>query len=743
MKNGVIQKQRIIQSIQGLGPKISEKLINHFLTEENVINAISEARISEISSIKGIGQKMALKIIQEFHSDDESGVYTNYTNQILMTDDILKVYDRIIEILKSYAQTQYIKDKFSLMYPLPATKLNIIKSRLENYRNRLSKLNKINEETIEKIKILLKKIKPFKPQTFKDKLLLHRIIVTDNKKQYNELIELDIEKYCKLLLIESLSEKVLDYLNSFDLVIFISNDYNNNSFTDQIKNAIFLDINEFSVTDLLPESVICDFLGVNYNILIAGYKLFKILKQELKQDEETLEGFKDISMELLKGLILNLAKIDKDGEIKEENYPEYDEALKIVNSFDGIIADQEIEINESIENEIKKSKAVLEGGQIFNLLKSVDDSNSISLNALMEFLPLDIAGIIEEILMEAREKLIERLNLEAPESSIVFELYPNDMNFPIEADNFILEKLKNNLIRREKILKFEILTQLAKNLSAVKPLVAKLLNILFELDELLAISSIMKDYNLTYPNFVEDKLGLSFEGGINLFLKHEQNIEIKQINYHVGNIPVIFENRIDIKNNLIILTGANSGGKTTLLQTIAQITIMAQMGLPVAAQAVNIGLFNELFFFSKSQGSNSSGAFESSVKNFTDIIISKKEKLVLVDELEAITEPGAAAKVIGSILEMLGESNNSCTVLVSHLASQVLKVIKTNIRVDGIEANGIDAEGRLIVDRNPKFNYLAKSMPYYIIKKLQNSSSNPEKTQIYQKMMNYFEKEMN
>ena len=73
------------------------------------------------------------------------------------------------------------------------------------------------------------------------------------------------------------------------------------------------------------------------------------------------------------------------------------------------------------------------------------------------------------------------------------------------------------------------------------------------------------------------------------------------------------------------------------------------------------------------------------------------------------------------------------------LASQILKVITTKVRVDGIEANGIDKKGRLLVDRNPKFNYLAKSMPYYIIKKLHNSSSDPEKTQIYQKMMNYFD----
>jgi len=723
-----------MSSIQGLGPKISEKLMNYFVSEENVVSAISEARISEISSIKGIGQKLALKIIRKFHSE---GLYCN---EILMTDDIIKIHERIVEILKSYAQTQYIKDKFSLLYPLPASKIDVIISRLSNYKRKISGLQIVDKEIIKKIQLFLKKIRPFKPIDFKNKLILHRLIITDNQEQYNKLIRLDIEKYSKILLVKSFEEKLLDYLNSFDLVFFITTERIEDSLFNQVENAVYLSSN-WDIVDLLPESVISTFTGPNYEIILLSYKLMKILKQILDKDQVILDDFKNIDMKELSKLIKNLTLIDKNGNIVPGNNLEYDKCREIVKNYDGIIADIEMKINESIEEEIKRSKTVIDGKQIYNLIQSLDESNTVSLSALMEYLPLNITEIVEEKLSEAREKLIKQLDIEDPESSIVFELYPNDINFPIEADNFIVEKLKNTLVKKGKFLNYQILSRIAKELITFKSTITEVLKILFELDELLAIKSFMDDFNSCYPEFINEKNGLSFEKGINLFLTAEED-GIIPVNYHIGNVPISFRTEGDIQDkDVIILTGANSGGKTTLLQTIAQITIMAQMGLPVAAKNVKIGPFNEIYYFSKSQGGMSSGAFESSLKNFTEVIVSDKSKLVLMDELEAITEPGAAAKVIGSILEMLADSECSVTVLVSHLASQILKTIKTSLRIDGIEANGIK-NGKLVVDRNPKFNYLAKSMPFFIIEKLYSASSDSKKRAIYQKMMHYFEEDL-
>ena len=54
------------------------------------------------------------------------------------------------------------------------------------------------------------------------------------------------------------------------------------------------------------------------------------------------------------------------------------------------------------------------------------------------------------------------------------------------------------------------------------------------------------------------------------------------------------KNNIVNGERIVLLSGANSGGKTTLLVAIAVITILAQMGFPVPCEYAIIGGFKEL-----------------------------------------------------------------------------------------------------------------------------------------------------
>ena len=191
--------------------------------------------------------------------------------------------------------------------------------------------------------------------------------------------------------------------------------------------------------------------------------------------------------------------------------------------------------------------------------------------------------------------------------------------------------------------------------------------------------------------------------------------------------------RLNEKENIALLTGANSGGKTTLLETISQIAILAQMGLPVPAKSAKIKLLDEIYHFSKKR-SLDAGAFESFLNVFMPIVTSDSEKLVLLDELEGITELEAAVKIISSFIEMIEESN-SFAIIVTHMANELMKY--TDIRVDGIEATGLDENYNLIVDRTPKMNYLAKSTPELIIKRMYNNSP-PELKKVYGKILEKF-----
>jgi len=207
------------------------------------------------------------------------------------------------------------------------------------------------------------------------------------------------------------------------------------------------------------------------------------------------------------------------------------------------------------------------------------------------------------------------------------------------------------------------------------------------------------------------------------------------IDYKIGST----EDSISGNENVIVLTGANSGGKTTLLKLVLTFQILFQMGFLVPAEDAHTSIFEEIGFLSKHRG-ESRGAFETSLKRLVPLAIQEKKRLLLIDELEAITEPGSAARIIGTFLNFLRSSNTLC-VIVTHLGEDILSSIKSiegklpeDMRVDGIEAKGLDESLDLIVDRQPVFYRAGKSTPELIVERLSKTTEGKEK-EIYQKMV--------
>ena len=62
----------------------------------------------------------------------------------------------------------------------------------------------------------------------------------------------------------------------------------------------------------------------------------------------------------------------------------------------------------------------------------------------------------------------------------------------------------------------------------------------------------------------------------------------------------------------------------------------------------------------------------------------------------------------------------------------------TNVRVDGIEAKGLDENYDLIVDRTPKMHYLARSTPELILKRIYENSKGNLK-EVYGEILKKFE----
>jgi dsDNA-specific endonuclease/ATPase MutS2 len=151
---------------------------------------------------------------------------------------------------------------------------------------------------------------------------------------------------------------------------------------------------------------------------------------------------------------------------------------------------------------------------------------------------------------------------------------------------------------------------------------------------------------------------------------------------------------------------------------VGLVVTLAHMGLPVPAETARVERVAQLHYHAKTQGTLDAGAFESTLREFGDLVAGLDDRpvLVLVDELESITEPGASANIMAGILEAL-DRHDATAVFVSHLAEEIREAASREIAVDGIEARGLE-DGQLQVDRSPVEGRLARSTPELIVEKL-------------------------
>ena len=105
--------------------------------------------------------------------------------------------------------------------------------------------------------------------------------------------------------------------------------------------------------------------------------------------------------------------------------------------------------------------------------------------------------------------------------------------------------------------------------------------------------------------------------------------------------------------------------------------------------------------------------------------MSNERKIILADELEAITDPGAASLILGGLLKSSKYNLDTNILLVTHIGNSISEVMGGDVRIDGIEAQGLDENMDLIVDRNPKRNHLATSTPVLIGSRLSSRSKGP------------------
>lgn len=324
------------------------------------------------------------------------------------------------------------------------------------------------------------------------------------------------------------------------------------------------------------------------------------------------------------------------------------------------------QINQDIEAEIKTMS--LEGESILNLLTK------------KEYPP----------------KLIELIDQKINESGFPKDFFTK--NIPITCDEEAFTEYEKN---QQKSTFLNIANQIKNNAQDIKniPDYIRTLHSYLLLYDFLSTLTVYNQ-NKTLPSI---NTTLQITSASNLFLEN----------------PTLIDFKLDKTHQCSILTGANSGGKTTLLEHIIQIITLTQLGLSIQGN-INIPLFKQVYYFAKNKGSASKGAFETLLTQMSTI--KETNSLILADEIEAVTEPGVAGAIICATAEYFIKKDNYL-IIATHLGEQVKDILPQKTRIDGIKAKGLDENHNLIIDHNPVMGELADSTPKLIVKALAKNNN--------------------
>ncbi|QAU13187.1 endonuclease MutS2 [Halorubrum sp. BOL3-1] len=402
-----------------------------------------------------------------------------------------------------------------------------------------------------------------------------------------------------------------------------------------------------------------------------------------------------------------LSRLDDDGTIAGD--AELDRLTAAVDDLDAAVSTAASVADDRLREAIRERDVTIEGTDFLSLVEQGARVDSL--------LDRELADEYDDAVDAARDHLADALRLEPEEAELAERAFGGDPSFPVDHDESAVSRLRTELSAARDRRAAGLKADLASDLGDLREPVEELVRDALELDVELAIARFARDFDCTLPEVVDPEVeggadgddadtadgakGFRIEGGRSPLLDVDFEA-VEPVDYAVSGAT--------------LLSGVNSGGKTSTLDLVALVVVLAQMGLPVPAESATVERFEEVHYYAKSQGTLDAGAFEATLRDFGDLVDGADGRLVLVDELESITEPGASAKIIAGILEAL-DDQDATAVFVSHLAREIRDAADFEVAVDGIEAAGL-VDGELRVNRSPKKGHLARSTPELIVEKL-------------------------
>ncbi|WNY29009.1 Endonuclease MutS2 [Methanimicrococcus stummii] len=706
-----------LRDISGIGSILEKRLVTCFGSEEKALETLVKGDVHELCRVEGMTRKSAQSLILNV-SREQNGVSVD---DFLKTKEAEALYSGIQKIMKKHCCTEYSADFIERLVPYPKRRLDLAFDIREKIEGHLAILQSFSPDERETIQSLLSAVSPAKEgaaQKIRDRAVL----------AFSENVYLEArEKFGNLLPVHLVSDQqeCADFFFSYHSVILF--DYPDFDLPESGYDY-FRDIDAVEIEQLVPELALSYFVK-NLKSFDASLCLAEILAAG------SADGvFSQFSAEGALELRTLLKKLNADGSINPGTDPESDRLKNISVSCDETLLKKAAELSDKLKNVLTGNTLTLDGDQLMHILSGAD---------LKQIVTANVSKPYREILKETLAEITETLSLKKDEEMILSDIYGDEIACPVTLNLDSLTRFKREISSKALEIEQKQKKQLSKELAGKKEAVSVLVSDCLEFDCWYSAASFANAYQMTFPVFAKassqlnldlnsdsvgatDSVYFNLENGRNLFLSSKYGFdEITPVSYDV--------------ENTVLLSGVNSGGKTTVLELIGQCLILAHMGFPVPAEHFEFSPIEEFYYFGKSKGTLDAGAFETTLRNFSIVSESNGyERAVFADELESITEPGASAKIIAGLLETFCENGKTLSLFVSHLAEAIMENCDIPIRVDGIDADGLDENLNLIVNRNPIKNHIAKSTPELIVEKLFLTSTGVENA-FYEKLKKKFE----
>lgn len=306
----------------------------------------------------------------------------------------------------------------------------------------------------------------------------------------------------------------------------------------------------------------------------------------------------------------------------------------------------------------------------------------------------NIASLKKEIKEEIEKKYSIKLNLKdevtiSKSQKKKTEELLKDSNLRVSGENYlsIIFKIKNNeeidqleksleyLKSEEEEEEFKIRQDISREIKGYYDLLIKNIQVIGETDYLIAKANYAQKTKSVEPEIVSE-LEMTVKMGRNL--KLERALKEKHKEY----VPI----DLNLRKNVICITGANMGGKTVSLRMIGQIAALASYGMFVPCQYSRLCLFDHIFISVGDDQSIEKGlsTFGAEIVNLKEALDYSNERcLILVDELAGGTNPKEGYAITKAVVNYL--KNKSCmTVLTTHYDNVANDDDVQNLQVAGL-----------------------------------------------------------